>query len=292
MQDRKVKDNPRSRLADAFGSLMRLRSRYWWDLTTRDFAALDSERLVAILPVGAVEQHGPHLPVRVDAAINAGIVARAVELMPQDCPALVLPMLPIGKSDEHLAFPGTLTASHETLARLWYEVGHSVHHAGLRKILFLNSHGGQPQLLEIVCRDLRTKLGMFALTAMWPQLIEMADLFDAAEIRYGIHGGQIETSAMLHLHPDLVDMSRAENFVPLSVQIARESDLLGQGAVYYGWQAQDLHPTGACGDATKATAELGKELVERAATKLLVLIDEISRYPLSRLTARSAFDKP
>ena len=292
MQDRDHKDNARSRLADAFGSLMRLISHHWWDLATRDFAELDSERLVAILPVGAVEQHGPHLPVRVDAAINAGIMARAVELMPQDFPALVLPMLPIGKSDEHLAFPGTLTLSHETLARLWFEVGHSVHRAGLRKILFLNSHGGQPQLLEIVCRDLRVKLGMFALTAIWPQLIDMTDLFDAAEIRHGIHGGQIETSVMLHLHPDLVDMKRAEDFVPLSVQIARESDLLGQGAAYYGWQAQDLHPKGACGDATKATAELGKELVERAATKLLVLIDEISRYPLSRLAARSAFDKP
>ncbi len=110
-----------------------------------DFAALDTERTVAMLPVGAVEQHGPHLPVGVDAAINAGIVARAVELMPQDCPALVLPMTAVGKSDEHLSFPGTLTLSHETLGRVWYELGASVHRAGLRKILFFNSHGGQPQ---------------------------------------------------------------------------------------------------------------------------------------------------
>jgi creatinine amidohydrolase len=269
---------------------MRPRSHWWWDLTTRDFAELECERLVAIVPVGAVEQHGPHLPVRVDAAINAGIAARAVALMPQHCPALVLPMLPIGKSDEHLAFPGTLTLSHETLARVCYELGHSVHRTGLRKILFLNSHGGQPQLLEIVCRDLRVKLGMFALTTMWPQLVDMTGLVDAAEIRHGIHGGQIETSIMLHLHPDLVDMSRAENFVPLSVQIEHESDLLGRAA-QYGWQTQDLHPKGACGDAASATAELGRELVERAATRLLVLIEEISRYPLSRLAARTAFDK-
>ena len=148
------------------------KSRCWWDLTTQDFAGLDTERLVAILPVGAVEQHGPHLPVSVDAAINAGIVARAVEVMPSNCPALVLPMMPFGKSDEHLAFPGTLSLSHETLARVWYELAESVHRAGVQKILFLNSHGGQPQLLEIVCRDLRVKLGMFALTTMWPQLID------------------------------------------------------------------------------------------------------------------------
>jgi creatinine amidohydrolase len=272
---------------------MVLKSHWWWDLTTHDFAGLDADRVVAILPVGAVEQHGPHLPVRVDAAINAGIMARAVELMLPDCPALVLPMMPVGKSDEHLAFPGTLTLSHETLGRVWYELGESVHRAGIRKILFLNSHGGQPQLLEIVCRDLRVKLGMFAVNVMWPRLIDMNGLFDASENRHGIHGGQSETSVMLHLHPELVEMDRAENFVPLSVQIERESDILSpEGGARFGWQAQDLHPKGACGDATKATAELGKMTVDRAATRLLVLIDEIARYPLSRITAQTAFDKP
>jgi creatinine amidohydrolase len=272
---------------------MVLKSHWWWDLTTRDFAELDAERVVAILPVGAIEQHGPHLPVRVDAAINAGIVARAVELMPADCAALVLPMTAVGKSDEHLAFPGTLTLSHETLGRVWFELGESVHRAGIRKILFLNSHGGQPQLLEIVCRDLRVKLGVFAATAMWSKLIDVNDLFSADEKRHGIHGGQIETSVMLHLHPDLVEMDRAENFVPLSVQIERESKMLKpEGATSFGWQAQDLNPNGACGDATKATAELGRLTVERAAERLLALIEEISRYPLSRIVTRTAFDKP
>ena len=272
---------------------MGLKSRWWWDLTTQDFADIDAERVVAILPVGAVEQHGPHLPVRVDAAINAGIISRAVELMPPDCPALVLPMLPVGKSDEHLAFPGTLTLSHETLARVWFELGESVHRAGIRKILFFNSHGGQPQLLEIVCRDLRVKLGMFAVSAMWPRLIDMDALFDSSENRHGIHAGQSETSIMLHLHPELVEMHRAENFVPVTVEIERESEILGRGSsVSFGWQAQDLHPKGACGDATKATAELGAATVERAAQRLVALIDEIGRYPLSRLAATTAFDQP
>ena len=270
---------------------MILKSHWWWDLTTEDFAGLDPERLVAILPVAAVEQHGPHLPVRVDAAINAGIIARTVELMPADCPALVLPMMPYGKSDEHLAFPGTLTLSYETLGRVWYEIGESVHRAGIRKILFLNSHGGQPQLLEIVCRDLRVKLGMFAVSVMWPRLIDMDALYEPAENRHGIHGGQSETSVMLHLHPQLVDMNSAENFVPLSVEIERESAMLGpEGAARFGWQAQDLHAKGACGDATKATAELGDTTVEQTAKRLLLLIEEISRYPLSRIVANTAFD--
>jgi creatinine amidohydrolase len=272
---------------------MVLKSHWWWDLTTQDFADIDAEHVVAILPVGAVEQHGPHLPVRVDAAINAAIIARAVELMPADCPALVLPMMPVGKSDEHLAFPGTLTLSYETLARVWFELGESVHRAGIRKILFFNSHGGQPQLLEIVCRDLRVKLGMFAVSAMWPRLIEMDELFDTSENKHGIHAGQSETSVMLHLHPELVEMQRAENFVPLSVEIERESEILGSGgSVSFGWQAQDLHPKGGCGDATKATAELGAVTVERAAQRLVALIDEISRYPSSRIVTNTAFDQP
>jgi creatinine amidohydrolase len=271
---------------------MVLKSHWWWDLTTEDFARLDPDRMVAVLPVGAVEQHGPHLPVRVDAAINAGIIARAIEMMPADYPVLVLPMTAAGKSDEHLAFPGTLTLSYETLGRVWYELGESVHRAGVRKILYFNSHGGQPQLLDIVCRELRVKLGMFAVTSMWPGLIDMKQLYPADEVKHGIHGGMAETSVMLHLHPDLVRMDRAENFVPLTVQIASEGDLLDpKGAAHFGWQAQDLNPKGACGDASKATAELGKMTVDRAAARLLALIDDISRYPLSRIATTTAFDK-
>jgi len=144
---------------------MAMKSRWWWDLTTRDFATLDMSRIVAVQPVGAVEQHGPHLPVRVDAAINAGVVARALEIMPADLPALILPALPVGKSNEHLAFPGTLSLSYETLARVWTEIGESVYRAGCRKILFFNSHGGQPQVMDIVCRELRVKFSMLAVGA-------------------------------------------------------------------------------------------------------------------------------
>src|SRR5204862_8100925 len=117
----------------------------WWALATEDFSRRDGTQLVAVLPGAAAEQRGPHLPVRVDAAIDAGILARAVALMPDDLPALVLPMLPIGKSNEHLAVPGTLSLSHETLARLWIETAEGVHRAGGRRLLILNSHGGQPQ---------------------------------------------------------------------------------------------------------------------------------------------------
>jgi creatinine amidohydrolase len=255
-------------------------SRHWWDLTTEEFAGLDKERMIALLPVCAVEQHGPHLPVRVDAAINAGILARALQLIPEDLPLLVLPAQNVGKSDEHLAFPGTLSIHYETLGRLWFDLAESVHRAGCCKIIFFNSHGGQPQLLDIICRDLRVRSSMLAVNCAWYNLTEMSDLFDAQELRHGIHGGAVETSIMLHLHPDLVNMERARNFVSRSIAVEAENVMLRiEGATGIGWQTQDLNAAGACGDATRATAALGQELVERAAQGLAALIAEVSHYP-------------
>jgi creatinine amidohydrolase len=268
---------------------VKLKSPWWWDYSTREFAALDMERVVTVLPVGAVEQHGPHLPVRVDAAINAGIVARAVELMPDELPVLVLPMMPVGKSNEHLGFPGTLTFSYETLARLWFELGESVHRAGGRKLILFNSHGGQPQVIDIVCRELRVRHGMFAVNAMWSRMIRKDDLFSTHELRHGIHGGEVETSVMLHLHPDLVEMEEAADFVPLSVALEEEGGILTpEGGVGFGWQAQDLDASGACGNAAAADAERGAALIERAAEALVRLCREVARYPLDRIVPRSA----
>ena len=266
-------------------------SHWWWDLSTREFSELDMSAFVAILPVGAVEQHGPHLPVRVDAAINAGILARAVALMPPELPALVLPALPVGKSNEHIAYPGTLSLPYDLLARLWFEVAKSVWRAGVRKIILFNSHGGQPQVMEIVCRELRVELGMFAVGASWFRTIDSSDLYSASELKHGIHGGESETSVMLHLHPDLVAMEHAADFVPRSVELERTNRLLTpEGGVGFGWQAQDLHPGGACGNAAAADAARGAEQVERAARALLGLIDEVRAYPMAAVTAKTAFN--
>ncbi len=266
-------------------------SRWWWDLTTEDFSALDWTNLVAILPIAAVEQHGPHLPLRVDAAINAGILSRAIALMPPDLPALALPMLPVGKSNEHLAFPGTLSLSYETLARVWIEIGECVHRAGGRRLLIFNSHSGQPQVMEIVLRELRVRLGMLAVGCGWSGITPKDDLFTAAERRHGIHGGEIETSVMLHLHADLVRMEKAAAFTPLSIQLEQAGGLLTpEGAVGFGWAAQDLNLAGASGNAAAADAGRGKELVERAAEALVRLTAEVAAFPLTHLTERTAFD--
>jgi len=264
---------------------MKLKSHWWWDLSAEDFRNLDMSQIVAVLPVGAVEQHGPHLPVRVDAAINEGIMRHAVARMSDDFPALILPTMAIGKSNEHSAYPGTLTLSAETLARVWYEVCESVYRAGVRKVLFVNSHGGQPQVMEIVCRDLRINLGMFAVSSKWSSFADLSDLFSAEERKHGIHAGEVETSVMRYLHPELVDMSLAEDFPALSQVLEKEYELLMTegGAVGFGWQMQDINPKGACGNALAADVERGRISVERAADKLITLIGEVMSYPLSRL---------
>jgi creatinine amidohydrolase len=255
-------------------------SRYWWDLTTEEFAGLDPGRAVVLLPVCAVEQHGPHLPLRVDAAINAGILARALELVSPDLQLLVLPAQNVGKSNEHSAFPGTLSINYETLGRLWYDLAESAHRAGCRKIIFFNSHGGQPQLIDIVCRELRVRLNMLAVNCAWFNVTQMSDLFEAQELQYGIHGGAVETSIMLHLHPDLVKMERARNFVSNAIALEAQCAVLRvEGATGIGWQTQDLNHAGACGDATRANASLGKVLVERAAVALAALVADVARQP-------------
>jgi creatinine amidohydrolase len=267
-------------------------SRWWWDLSTHEFAELDLSEIVAILPVGAVEQHGPHLPVRVDAAINAGILARAVGLIPEDLPVLVLPALPIGKSNEHIAYPGTLSLPFEVLGKLWFEIAKSAWRAGVRKIILFNSHGGQIDLMNIVCRELRVELGMFAVGASWFRTIQTDDLFGEEERTHGIHGGESETSVMLHLHPDLVRMDNAANFAPRSIEMARTHKYLTpEGRVGFGWQTQDLQAFGACGNAAAADAARGVEQVERAAQALVGLVQEVAAYPMEAVTTKTAFNQ-
>jgi creatinine amidohydrolase len=258
-------------------------ARYWRELAWTDFQGLDVEATVAVLPVAAIEQHGPHLPVGVDAFINEGVVTAAMALMPDS--VLVLPTSQVGKSNEHLAFPGTLSHSAETLIRIWTEIGESVARAGVRKFVMLNSHGGQPQIMDIVARDLRVRLGMFAVAANLSGLGRVPGLFSELEGRHGIHGGASETSQMLHLRGDLVRMAHAADFAPESIGIESEFRYLrAEGhAVGFGWQTQDLHASGACGDATDADAARGARIVAAKAAGVAELMAEVARFPLARL---------
>jgi creatinine amidohydrolase len=266
---------------------MVLPSRFWSDLSTRDFAQLDPVRTVAVLPVGATEQHGPHLPVRVDAALVDGVIAATVPRLPAALPVLFLPTQAIGKSNEHQAFPGTLSLSAETTIRLWTEIGESVARAGVRKLLIFNSHGGQVSIMDIVARELRVRCQLIAYHASWytlPLGDAVNGLFPAEEHRFGIHGGDIETSMMLALDPTHVDMAQARHFRSTSEDRAAAYPILGNGkTAKLGWQMQDYNAQGAAGNAANATAEKGQALVDAAAEQLALLLAELSDLPLSTL---------
>jgi creatinine amidohydrolase len=256
-------------------------ARSWLDLTTEDFSARDMGRAIALLPVAAVEQHGPHLPVGVDAFIGEGYLARLMERVPEDIDLLVLPMQAVGYSAEHTTFAGTLTLSAETATRAWIEIGEAVLRAGCRKLVIANSHGGNVPVIDIAARELRARHAMLVVTASWHRLGYPPGLFEADEIRHGIHGGAVETSLMLAFRPDSVRRDKTERFAPRSIAMERDfRHLRPNHPIGFGWMAQDLHPTGAMGDAIAASPEKGKAAAEFAVEAFVGLLREVDRFEL------------
>jgi creatinine amidohydrolase len=271
---------------------MQLPSRFWADLTSRHFAQLAASpaiaSAVAVLPVAAIEQHGPHLPVSVDTTLVNGVVNASVQHLPADLPVLFLPTQQVGKSNEHIRYPGTLSLDVHTLIDVWMELGASVARAGFKKLLLLNSHGGQVSVMDIVARDLRTAHNLIVYHTSWYNLPLGSDVmgqFPPEEHRFGIHAGDIETSMMLALAPHLVDMALAQNFHSSSQDRAAKYPILGNGSsAKLGWQMQDYNPQGAAGNAQAATAAKGHALVNAAGLQLARLLQEVSSLPLATLT--------
>ena len=265
-----------------------LTSRFWADLTTRDFAALQSagqaDQVVAVLPVAAIEQHGPHLPLSVDATLLQGVIDAALPQLPAELPVLFLPPQNVGLSPEHIRFPGTLTLSPATVIALWTEIGECVARAGIQKLLLFNGHGGQVSVMDIVARELRQRCGLLVYSASWfslPLPDAVAGQFSAEEHRFGIHGGEIETSMMLHLAPATVRMEHARDWRSSSQDRAERYRLLGNGkSAKMGWAMQDYHPAGAVGNAAAATADRGRAVVQAAAEALVQLLQELHALPL------------
>jgi creatinine amidohydrolase len=261
-----------------------LPKRQWLDMTWEDFRAADPARWIAVLPVAAIEQHGPHLPLGTDGLIAEGYLARTLELLPDSLPVSFLPVQWIGKSDEHLAFPGTLTLSAETAIRAWTEIGASVHRAGVRKIVIISSHGGNSAVLEIVVRELRVRHGMLAVTTAWSRFGYPERLFTDVERMHGIHGGAIETSLMLAMRPGLVRKDEVADFKPETIAIEREfARLRADRPSGFGWMTQDLNPTGALGDATGASGDKGMAAIEHGARAFVELLQDVDRFDLKRL---------
>ena len=256
-------------------------ARSWLDLTTAEIRARDMSRTIAVLPVAAVEQHGPHLPLGTDTLIAEGYLARVAPQVPEALDVLLLPVQSVGKSDEHDSFPGTLTLTATTALAAWTEIGASLHRAGCTKLVIVSSHGGNSALIDLVAGELRGRLGMVAVTTSWSRLGLPEGLFPAGEIRHGIHAGGIETALMLALRPDLVRRDHIEDFEPRTVAMERDFALLRAGRpAAFAWKTEDLHPSGAVGDARLGTAEAGEAALAYGAHAFVRLLEEVDRFSL------------
>ncbi len=260
----------------------------WAHLSTADFAAVDRSRAIAVLPVAATEQHGPHLPLSVDSDLADGVIAAAwghLQATLTDRAALFLPTQTVGFSPEHSAFAGTLTLKAETLMRVWAELAECVAASGITTLLIFNTHGGQQGALDLVARDLRARLGMTVVSTSWYQLPlldahgqDVMARFSAHEQRFGVHAGQVETAMMRALHPERVRMDRAEAFASTTEWRAQHLLLLGNGkSAKLAWATQDLNPCGAVGNAAAATTEDGQTLLQAAGRGLAQLVLEMGR---------------
>jgi creatinine amidohydrolase len=261
-----------------------LPTRFWTEMVWTDFKADDMRDAIAVLPVAAVEQHGPHLPLGVDLFLMQGYIERVAERLPDDLPVLFLPVQSIGASIEHSDFPGTLSLSAASLIGILTEIGACVRRAGCRKLVLLNSHGGNVPLLDSVAHRLRAEHRMFAVMASWHRFGYPDGLFSVEELTHGIHAGDIETSLMLSFRPDLVRMDAAEDFASESAALEGDFTWLRAGRpTGFGWMTQDLSERGAMGNAGAASAEKGDASADYGVTAFIELLQDIESFDLARL---------
>lgn len=253
--------------------------RFFPYLTWTDIAALpNKEQIVLIQPIGAIEQHGPHLPLAVDAAIATSVLGKALEQLPANIPAYALPPLYYGKSNEHWHFPGTITLSAQTLTALLTDVGESVYRAGFRKLILMNAHGGQPQILDIVARDLHVAHEDFEVFPffVWRVPHITKQLLTEKEAALGIHAGDAETSLILSVLPDTVHMDRAIAEYPHG--LPTDSLLTLERNLPIPWVTRDISQSGVIGDPTVATPEKGDRILTSLAEGWVRVIQDVHHF--------------
>ena len=260
---------------------MQNRKIWWTEFAAPDFLAIDPKKTIAILPIAAVEQHGPHLPVGCDTILNQGCLDLLVKTAPEQLDLRILPIQSVGKSNEHLWAKGTVTLPATVQIEAWTELGLSVARTGIRKLVMINSHGGNEEIMGIVARELRVRADMLVVKTSWTRFGAPDGLYSDIERRHGIHGGDLETSLVMHFRPELVVREKLQNFISVTAQ--NEADykyLRPTGQHAYAWIASDLNPAGAVGEAAKATAEKGRLTAEHEVKAMIELLQEVERFPL------------
>jgi creatinine amidohydrolase len=261
--------------------------RDWTDIHWPDIAGADPARWIAVLPLAATEQHGPHLPLGTDVMIAQAYLARVRELLPESIPATFLPIQPVGISTEHIDYPGTLTLPTEIALKTWMALGESVARSGIRKLVMVTSHGGNSAAMSLVAQDLRAQHGFLTVTTSWSRFGAPEGLFSPEELRHGIHGGAVETSIMLARFPKTVRSEKIADFRPSSVAMEKNYRWLSaHRPVPFAWQAQDLHLSGASGDATMASSEKGERLLDHGARAFCELLADVDKFDPATLSDR------
>ncbi|HEX9214267.1 MAG TPA: creatininase family protein, partial [Bradyrhizobium sp.] len=241
-------------------------SRDWTEIRWADAGPADVARWIAVLPLAATEQHGPHLPLETDVLIADAYLERVRELLPENVPAVFLPVEPIGISTEHIDYPGTQTLPTDVALKRWTAIGEDVARRGVKKLVIITSHGGNSAAMMLIAQDLRAHQKLFVVTTSWSRLSGADQLFPADEVRHGIHGGAVETSIMLAHYPDRVRMEAIADFPASSIAMENEFRWLStQRPAPFAWQAQDLNASGAIGNATLAVPEKGEQLIDQGA---------------------------
>jgi creatinine amidohydrolase len=253
--------------------------RYFPYLTWKEIAEMkNKENVVIIQPIGAIEQHGHHLPIVVDSAISLGVLGKALEKLNLTIPAYALPCLYYGKSNEHFGFPGTVTLTAETLLSVIKEMAASIYNSGFRKLVLMNSHGGQPQIVEIAARDIHQENQDFQVFPFFtwrvPNITQT--LLTKQELEHGIHAGDAETSLMLALLPEQVKMDLAVKEYPQN--LPQDSLISMEGKLPFAWLTKEVSTSGVMGDATVATLEKGKKILASLADGWVSVIEDVYKF--------------
>lgn len=257
----------------------------WYKDNNPSLTSADRADWIAVLPLGAHEQHGPHLPFETDTLIAKGIAERLVAVLPETLPITILPVEPIGYSIEHMDVEGTRTLAFDEAVRRWLGIAEELNRAGIRKLVLLNAHGGNSPLLTIVATEARVRLDMLVVATSWTRFGQPEGWIRPEDKAIDIHGGDIETSVMLALAPDRVDMDKARAFPSRQSEFAaRYKHLRAYGPHAFGWKMSDLNPDGVAGDASAATAERGGRLVAHAVAGILELLEDVHRFDTTTLT--------
>ncbi|MCW4153038.1 creatininase family protein [Halomonas sp. 18H] len=262
---------------------------HWETLHAPDIPALIDDSSVAIMVLGAIEQHGAHLPLSTDRDIGEGLLAAMLERTSPEQSVFVMPSLQVGASEEHLGFPGTLSLPAPVAQATIEAIGDGLAASGIRRLMLLNSHGGNQAIMQQAGLTLRRRHGMLVVKAPYMKIALPEGWLPPQELAHGLHGGALETAMMRHLHPQRVN-TRAMGHPPsVGERLASEQTRLGpEGIASFAWLAQDLHPDGVVGDAGLGSAALGERLINHYAGALAKTLEDAARLDIRHFQAESS----